>query len=82
MKTYIHARLTKDERAALEELKKASGQSESELVRRGLKLVARQVKKAKRPLSALELAGPLAGCIKGGPKDLSTNPKYMDGFGE
>jgi hypothetical protein len=82
MKTYIHARLTKDERAALEELKKASGQSESELVRRGLKLVARQVKKTRRPLSALDLAGPLVGCVKGGPKDLSTNPEYMDGFGE
>ncbi|HEY4233070.1 MAG TPA: hypothetical protein VGM76_06575 [Lacipirellulaceae bacterium] len=22
------------------------------------------------------------GCIKGGPPDLSTNPKYMEGFGE
>lgn len=24
----------------------------------------------------------LIGCIKGGPPDLSTNPKYMEGFGE
>jgi len=23
----------------------------------------------------------LIGCIKGGPSDLSTNPKYMEGFG-
>ncbi len=22
------------------------------------------------------------GCVKGGPSDLSTNPKYMEGFGE
>jgi hypothetical protein len=22
------------------------------------------------------------GCIRGGPTDLSTNPKYMEGFGE
>jgi hypothetical protein len=24
----------------------------------------------------------LIGCVAGGPPDLSTNPKYMDGFGE
>ena len=24
----------------------------------------------------------LIGCIKGGPPDLSTNPKFMEGFGE
>ena len=24
----------------------------------------------------------LLGCLKGGPPDLSTNPKYMEGFGE
>ena len=24
----------------------------------------------------------LIGCIKGGPADLSTNPQYMEGFGE
>jgi hypothetical protein len=30
--------------------------------------------------SALELAGDLVGCVEG-PGDLSTNPKYMEGFG-
>ena len=29
-----------------------------------------------------ELAGHLAGCIKNAPRDLATNPKYMEGFGE
>lgn len=24
----------------------------------------------------------LIGCVQGGPADLSTNPKYMEGFGE
>jgi hypothetical protein len=24
----------------------------------------------------------LIGCVQGGPSDLSTNPKYMEGFGE
>ncbi|MEK7402467.1 MAG: ribbon-helix-helix protein, CopG family [Gemmatimonadota bacterium] len=32
--------------------------------------------------SLLELAGDLVGRFKGGPKDVSTNPKYMEGFGE
>ena len=34
------------------------------------------------PGSVLEAAGDLVGCLKGGPRDLSTNPKYMKGFGE
>ena len=82
MNAYIHARLTKEERAVLDVLKQATGESESALVRRGLRLLAGKVKRVKRPRSALELAGPLAGCLKGGPKDLSTNPKHLDGFGE
>ncbi|HEY9629418.1 MAG TPA: DUF2281 domain-containing protein [Coleofasciculaceae cyanobacterium] len=35
-----------------------------------------------RPMSALELAGDLVGSLQGGPSDLSTNQKYMEGFGE
>lgn len=31
--------------------------------------------------SAFDLASDLAGCLDG-PADLSTNPKYMEGFGE
>ena len=33
-------------------------------------------------VSVLEVAGDLIGCLDGGPVDLSTNQKYMDGFGE
>jgi hypothetical protein len=33
-----------------------------------------------RTLSALQLAGDLVGCAAG-PGDLSTNPKYFEGFG-
>lgn len=36
----------------------------------------------KQPISALELAGDLVGCLEGGPPDLSTNKKYMEGFGQ
>lgn len=33
-------------------------------------------------ISALEMAGDLVGCVKGGASDLSTNKRYMEGFGE
>ena len=32
-------------------------------------------------LSAADLAGDLCGCLEG-PEDLSTNPKYLEGFGK
>ena len=53
MKTYVHARLSADDRAVLEELKKATGRSESELLRRGLRLVRQELEKQG---SALQLA--------------------------
>ena len=79
MKVYIHARLGEEERAALDALKQSTGQTESEIVRRGLQLVAAE---AGRRRSALELAGPSVGRFKKGPKDLSTSRKHLEGFGE
>lgn len=35
-----------------------------------------------QPPSALALAGDLVGCFGGGPTDLSSNPRHLDGFGE
>jgi hypothetical protein len=78
VKTYIHARLSREDRVALEKLKVATGRSESELVRLGVRLAAEQLER--RP-SALDLAGKSAGRFSGGPRDLSTNPKHLDGFG-
>ena len=79
MKPYIHARLGDADRAALERLKKATGLSESEIVRRGLRLVAQE---ERRRQSALDLAGRSVGRFTSGPPDLSTNRKHLDGFGE
>jgi hypothetical protein len=79
VKGYIHARLRKEDREVLEELKQATGRSESEIVRRGLKLVADE---ERRRRSALELAGRSVGRFKKGPRDLSANRKHLDGFGE
>ena len=78
MKGYIHARLHKEDSAVLQELKHATGQSESQLVRRGLRLMRDTL--GGKP-SALDLAGRSVGRFKKGPADLSTNKKRLDGFG-
>ncbi len=79
VKTYIHARLSPDDRQVLDELKARTGASASEILRHGLHLVAQQ-ERARR--SALQLAGRSVGRFKKGPRDLSTNRKHLDGFGE
>ena len=78
MKAYIHARLGDEDRTVLAELKAKTGQTESEIVRRGLQLVAQE---ERRRGSALDLAGAAVGRFKKGPRDLSTNRKHLEGFG-
>ena len=77
MKAYIHARLGREDRAALERLKARTGQSESEIVRRGLQLVAREEAGLR---SALDLAGRSVGRFKKGPRDLLEPPETPRGF--
>ena len=60
---------------------KARRVSKSAIVRELIDKHFRSNGKKHRPTFG-ELAGDLIGSIKGGPRDLSTNPKYMDGFGE
>ena len=79
MKAYIHARLGAADRAVLEELKQSTGRTESEIVRRGLRLMA---KEEGRRRSALDVAGRSVGRFKNGPRDLSTNTGRLEGFGE
>ena len=79
MKRYIHSRLSKEDQAVLESLKKATGESESDLVRRGLRLILKE----HLPLrTALSLAGESTGKFRNGPKDLSTNKRHLSGFGK
>ncbi len=56
------------------------GRSESEIIREALE---RHLQKKAKSLSAYDLfqAAGLIGCVKGAPKDLSTNKKYFIGFG-
>lgn len=55
--------------------------SESEVVREALEAY---LSNAPEGPSAYDLAvrAGVIGCVKSGPRDLSTNPKYFKGFGE
>lgn len=79
VKNYVHARLSPDERAQLDELKRATGESESGLIKRALRLVhEREVRGAR---SVLDVAGRIVGKRRGA-TDLSTNKTHLEGFGE
>jgi hypothetical protein len=60
---------------------RARGQSKSAIVRAALEQFLDGGRATGRPQSALDLAGDLVGCGEG-PGDLSTNAKYLEGFGE
>src|ERR1700730_5305204 len=74
VKGYIQARLGDEDQAVLDELKRSTGLTESQIVRRGLQLVAEE---AGRPRSALDLAGRSVGRFEKGPRDLSANRKHL-----
>jgi hypothetical protein len=76
MKTSVQARLDEESAAALEDLQRRLGLSSSEIVREGIRLV--QKRHAATPRHRLIGVGE----YDSGIPDLSTNPKYMEGFGE
>jgi Arc/MetJ-type ribon-helix-helix transcriptional regulator len=59
---------------------KARRVTKSELVRESLEKALRK-QSPERAVSCYDLARDLAGTVKGLPKDLAVNPKYMEGFG-
>jgi hypothetical protein len=65
----------------LEEESRARGTTKSSLVRECLeKALGTSPLRAKA--TCYDLAGDLAGSLKGLPHDLATHPKYMEGFGQ
>jgi predicted transcriptional regulator len=76
----ISLKLPDDLLAQLEREAKVRGITKSLLVRDSLERALRQ--KPSGSASCYELARDLAGAVKGMPKDLADNPKYMEGFGE
>jgi len=77
----ISLKLPEDLLADLEREAKARRVSKSALVREGVETVLRHRSRRGAP-SCYDLARDLAGSVKGLPRDLATNPKYMEGFGE
>lgn len=80
MKNYVHARIGKEESVILKELKKATGESESALVKKGLRLVYEKERKESR--SALQVIGDVVGKYASKYGDLSVNKKHMEGYGK
>jgi metal-responsive CopG/Arc/MetJ family transcriptional regulator len=67
-------------RRKLERKARERGLSKSEVVRAALEQYL-DSERAIHPESALTAALPWVGCVEG-PGDLSTNPKYLEGFGQ
>jgi predicted transcriptional regulator len=75
----ISFKLPDDLLADLDREAKARNVTKSVVVRRSLEIALRQ---RRRTASCFDLAQDLAGSLKGLPRDLAHNPKYMNGFGE
>ena len=71
----IQTRLSEEAKAALEKVARQQGKSVSDLVREGVQLVVTQHSTPSRR----KWIG--VGRHDAGISDLSTNPKYMEGFG-
>ena len=67
-------------RERLDSAAAAAGKTESEIVRDALEQYIDRNQPETTCYDVFKKAG-VIGCVKGGPKDLSTNPKYMEGFG-
>lgn len=76
MAASIHARLDDDTAALRDELKRSEGWTDSEIVRRAIKLLAA----ATPPTKRRKFAG--AGKYHSGIPDLATNKAHMEGFGK
>lgn len=77
----ISLKLPGDLLAELEREAKARRVTKSVLVRESLETALRRPPH-RRAASCYDLARDLAGAVKGLPRDLAHNPKYMEGFGE
>jgi antitoxin component of RelBE/YafQ-DinJ toxin-antitoxin module len=75
VKAIVQARLDDETQATLERLVRRHGLRPSEIVRKGIRLVAREVG-ADKPIEIIGL-----GKYDSGITDLSTNKKHMAGFG-
>ena len=78
--TVISVKLPRSTLARLNAIARERGQPKSAIIREVLET---NLTNGKNPpkLSMMDLAGDLAGGLKGGPSDLATNKKHMEGYG-
>ena len=76
----LSLRISKPERRALRERARSEGTSEGNLVRRALRAYG-ITPEPDSTKSAYDVIQHLIGRRRGGPKDLSTNPRHLDGYG-
>ena len=77
----ISLKLPDDLLAQLESEAKARRVTKSSVVRESLEKALSKQSRASA-VSCHDLARDLAGSVKGLPKDIATNPKYMEDFGQ
>jgi predicted transcriptional regulator len=77
----ISLKLPDDLLADLEREAKARRVPKSVVVRESLERALRE-RSREASASCYDLARDLAGSVRGLPRDLAVNPKYMEGFGE
>ena len=81
-----HIQLTDEQRKQLSELAEQTGKPWTQVFSEALRSYhpnsdeSTDAAEGDSAYDSLKHAG-LIGCIEGGPPDLSTNPKYMEGFG-
>jgi hypothetical protein len=86
----MNVKLDPKDESEIEALARQAGKDSGEILRELVHelLLQRREKGAYDPKCEDEscydaaLRAGLIGCIHGGPSDMSTNPKYMEGFGE
>ena len=78
--TTISLKLPEDLLARLEGEAKARRVTKSSIVRESLEKALQTTPRAGGP-SCYDLARDLAGAVRGLPRDLAEDPKYMEGFG-
>lgn len=74
----LSIKLPKPVAARLAALAKRTGRTKREIV---LAAIERELEREGESGSMLDGIRDLVGCVRGGPPDLSTNKKYMEGFG-
>jgi predicted transcriptional regulator len=77
----ISLKLPEDLVADLQREAKARRITKSAVVRESVEAALRR-RSRRGAVSCYDLARDLAGAVKGLPRDLASNPKYMEGFGK